>query len=200
MDLRAQRRRQVRKLVGEVALRLFAERGFDAVTVAQIAAEAGVSRRTFFTHFSGKEEAALAGAGDDLVLLRRALQAKEATTSFIEVFRAHAPNLVDWHEEHRDMLERRRRIMADNPALAARAAGARAEAERALITPHIAEELGLPADHEVVALAAGAFAGLGEVLTARVPELAQEQVVALAERALGLFEALLDRARSTLKT
>ena len=77
-------------------------------------------------------------------------------------------------------------------------AGARAEAERELITPHIADELELTRDHEMVALVAGAFAALGEVLKARAPELPPDQVVALAERALELFEVLLEQARQAL--
>lgn len=194
-DLRARRRLQTRREVSEVALRLFAERGFDAVTVAEIATEAGISRRSFFTHFSGKEEAVLAGADDDLELLRRALAAKDPATSFVEVLRAHAPDLAVWRDEHRDVLDRRRRIEVENPVVAAKVAGARAEAERELITPHIADELELATDHEMVALVAGAFAGLGEVLMARAPELSPDQVVALAERALVLFQALLDMAR-----
>ena len=194
-DLRARRRLQTRREVSEVALRLFAERGFDAVTVAEIAAEAGISRRSFFTHFSGKEEAVLAGADDDLESLRRALAAKESTTSFAEVLRAHTRDLVLWHEQHSDVLDRRRRIEVEKPVLAAKVAGARAEAERELITPHIADELELARDHEMVALVAGVFAGLGEVLMARATELPPDQVLALAERALELFEALLEQAR-----
>ena len=43
------------------AVDLFAEQGYDATTVAQIAERAGVTRSTFFRHFSDKRELLVAG-------------------------------------------------------------------------------------------------------------------------------------------
>lgn len=45
----------------EAALELFAERGFEQTTAAQIAAQAGVTERTFFRHFADKREVFFAG-------------------------------------------------------------------------------------------------------------------------------------------
>lgn len=48
----------------EAALSLFVERGYDQVTVAEIAQRAGLTRRSFFNHFADKREIFFAGAAD----------------------------------------------------------------------------------------------------------------------------------------
>ncbi|MCJ1712962.1 TetR/AcrR family transcriptional regulator [Curtobacterium sp. VKM Ac-2922] len=55
-DIRVRVRRALQNEIAVVAIRLFAENGFDAVTVDQIAAQAGLSRRSFFRYFSSKED------------------------------------------------------------------------------------------------------------------------------------------------
>jgi AcrR family transcriptional regulator len=47
----------------EAALELYGERGFEHVTVAQIAERAGLTERTFFRHFTDKREVLFAGSG-----------------------------------------------------------------------------------------------------------------------------------------
>jgi AcrR family transcriptional regulator len=61
------RRATTRDRLRVVALELFRERGFDAVTVNEIAAAAGVSHMTFFRHFATKEAVVLDDPYDDVI-------------------------------------------------------------------------------------------------------------------------------------
>ena len=56
MDRRARKKAQTRALIRETAQALFAERGFEAVTIADIAAAADVAVQTVFNHFPTKED------------------------------------------------------------------------------------------------------------------------------------------------
>ncbi|MFI7672126.1 TetR/AcrR family transcriptional regulator [Actinophytocola sp. NPDC049390] len=53
---RSRKKQQTRGVIGEAAIRLFLTRGFDAVTVADIAREADVAVQTVFNHFPTKED------------------------------------------------------------------------------------------------------------------------------------------------
>ena len=56
VGLRERKRQQTRQALISVAIRLFAEKGYDQTTVAEITAAAGVSTKTFFNYFASKDE------------------------------------------------------------------------------------------------------------------------------------------------
>lgn len=89
-DRRNRKRLATRQKISDIASRLFVERGFDQVTVDQIAEAADVARMTVFNHFSRKEDIFFdldEEAREDLLA---ALQKKDARTSPIEALRLFA--------------------------------------------------------------------------------------------------------------
>jgi AcrR family transcriptional regulator len=65
MGRRDRKKAQTRKALGDAALRLFLERGFDQVTVTEIADAADVSVTTLFKHFPGGKPALVFDQGDE---------------------------------------------------------------------------------------------------------------------------------------
>jgi AcrR family transcriptional regulator len=63
VDLREQRRERNAREIQQAAMSLFAARGYAGVTVEDIAAEAGISERTFFRYFASKDHVLVAEAG-----------------------------------------------------------------------------------------------------------------------------------------
>ncbi|GGT87813.1 TetR/AcrR family transcriptional regulator [Streptomyces coeruleorubidus] len=63
-SIREQTRSVVRSLLARTAIELFATHGYDNTTLDEVAAAAGVSRRTLFNYFSSKEDLALGGLSE----------------------------------------------------------------------------------------------------------------------------------------
>ncbi|MFE9320675.1 TetR/AcrR family transcriptional regulator [Nocardia sp. NPDC052278] len=64
IPIREQTRTVVRSLIAQAAFTLFADKGFDSTTIEEVAAAAGVSRRTLFNYFKNKEDLALSGLSE----------------------------------------------------------------------------------------------------------------------------------------
>ncbi|MGP3929503.1 TetR family transcriptional regulator [Nonomuraea sp. KM88] len=74
--LRERKKRRTREALIAAAVELFRRQGYEATTVAQIAAAADVSTRTFFLHFPTKEDVVLPDAGTRVELAVRTIEGR----------------------------------------------------------------------------------------------------------------------------
>src|SRR4051812_22718 len=116
--LRARKKRAAHEAIATTARRLFAERGYDAVTVAEIAAAADVSEKTVFNYFPTKEDLAFAGREEGIAQFVAALTDREPGTPVLEVFRTMTHTTLDVFVAGEDAdLMTVARILLRSPAL-----------------------------------------------------------------------------------
>src|SRR5215207_5563212 len=73
VELREQRRERTAREIQQAAMSLFAERGYDGVTVDDIAHEAAISERTFFRYFASKDHLLVAEASRRIEIIHESL-------------------------------------------------------------------------------------------------------------------------------
>jgi mycofactocin system transcriptional regulator len=134
-----------RRALELIALRLFTRQGFDATTIEQIAAEAGVSKRTFFRYFSSKAGVLWSEFDHEVETIRAALAEEPAGVPMMDAIRravvaANHYGLPDVPE-----LRARMNLIATVPALQSSSAVHYAAWEEA-ISDFAAARLGQPAD------------------------------------------------------
>jgi AcrR family transcriptional regulator len=115
---------QTRARIREVANRLFIERGYDAVTVAEVARESGVSSVTVFNHFPRKEDLFLDRAADAAELLRCAVTERPEGEDVLHALRSMSLRLFEERHPLSGVDPRSApffRTVAESPALIARA-------------------------------------------------------------------------------
>lgn len=88
-SLRERKKRQTRHDIASVGTQLFAERGFDQVTVVEIAAAANVSPKTVFNYFPTKEDIVLGRRRDLDADLLEAIQERPVGDSVLDAVRRH---------------------------------------------------------------------------------------------------------------
>src|ERR1700677_4395066 len=113
--------KEARERLVRAGLELCLERGFDAVTAAEIAAKAGVTERTFFRHFPDKREVLFDGDVAFSEALTAAVRnAPEALGPWDVLFVAFN-SVKQIFVENRPFTEPRQRVIASSPALQERA-------------------------------------------------------------------------------
>src|SRR3977135_3245790 len=81
--LRERKKLETRQRISDVATLMFAARGFDDVTVAEIAAAANVSKMTVFNYFPRKEDLLFDRTDEAFALLAGAIKERRPGESFV---------------------------------------------------------------------------------------------------------------------
>lgn len=115
--LRERKKERTRHDLAAAALRLFVERGFEAVKVEDIAAAAEVSERTFFRYFASKEDVLWPDQAARRDEFAAALDKVPAGESLLGCLRRGAVFSAEAYEADRDEMLARFRLLIDTPAL-----------------------------------------------------------------------------------
>jgi AcrR family transcriptional regulator len=122
LGLRARKKQQTRQLIFDAAQRLFVERGFEAVSVAEIARAADVSEVTVFNYFSTKEDLFYGGMTAFEESLLQAVRARHRGESVSKAFRRalldSAENLTS--KQRAESIAKASRVVTHSPSLLAR--------------------------------------------------------------------------------
>jgi AcrR family transcriptional regulator len=101
----------------QAALALYGERGFEQTTVAEIAARAGLTERTFFRHFADKREVLFAGSGELRDLIVSTLAGTPDATAPIDAVAAAIQVAGAQLQKRREYARQRRTVIAANAEL-----------------------------------------------------------------------------------
>ncbi|MBA8990871.1 AcrR family transcriptional regulator [Curtobacterium pusillum] len=113
-----------RERLQATALQLFASHGYDQTTVAEIAAAAEVTERTFFRHFADKPEVLFAGQDDFLGIFTGPIESAPADTAPFDLVRlALDASGAFFPDERRPWSRTRQGIIDAHPALGERELG-----------------------------------------------------------------------------
>jgi mycofactocin system transcriptional regulator len=147
-----------RRQLQEIAIELFSKHGYDEVTIEDLAAAAGISRRTFFRYFPSKADALMGDFDQEVERLRTALGDTDPDLPIMEAVRravveAHSDQSVDLAE-----LRLRLQLQWRHPALLANA-NIHFEVWQRAVAEFVAGRVGGSADDLLAQVVAGsAFA------------------------------------------
>jgi mycofactocin system transcriptional regulator len=128
-----------------IALRLFADQGFDNTTIEQIAAGAGVSKRTFFRYFSSKANVLWSEFDSEVGTIRAALAGVPAGVPMMDAIRRAVVMANHYGPQDIPELRMRMNLIGGVPALQSSAAVHYDAWERA-ISDFVASRVGQPAE------------------------------------------------------
>jgi AcrR family transcriptional regulator len=116
--LRERKKQRTREQIIEAAMGLFAERGYHATTIADIAAAADVAPRTFFSYFPSKEAVVFHHVDRDLDNLATALRDRLPGETAFDALRRWIDAMFDEWMDEQDQELLRKRLCREDEGLA----------------------------------------------------------------------------------
>ncbi|MEU0332506.1 helix-turn-helix domain-containing protein [Streptomyces sp. NPDC006193] len=168
--LRERKKRQTRQYISDVATGLFIERGFEAVTVAEIAEAANVSVNTVYNYFPAKEDLFLDRSAGMVDRLARWVRGRDAGESAARAVLRELRGEVEAVSPRVGLTEgmgRFLRVVHEAPALRSRLWSLQQEMQDALVAA-LREETGAADDDPLPHLIAGQICWLHQAVSAAV--------------------------------
>jgi AcrR family transcriptional regulator len=195
LGLRERKKQQTRQTIARVALELFAERGYEHTTLAEIADAADVSKRTIFAYFESKEDILFCDEPRFYEQLKETLEQRPEDATTVDALREFLSSLHSMDEDAR----LRKQIIHSDESLRLSERGRSARVEQ-LIADSVARDLdAAPGDVRPALVAASvtaAFNAARDRLEAESGEpVSHEQAMAILDEVLEFLRGGLEGLR-----
>jgi AcrR family transcriptional regulator len=187
--LRERKKQRTREQIVEAAMRLFAERGYHATTIADIADEAEVAPRTFFSYFPSKEAVVFHDADRQIEGLASALRERMPGETAFDALRRWVGEMFGESPAEGEEALLRKRLCREDEGLSNFEGGLVARMQELLVEA-VAADLGEPPDalrpRLVAAAAVAALTSLGQSIerTGDQPPDSKEDKLAVFDEAM----------------
>jgi AcrR family transcriptional regulator len=190
MGLRERKKLATRTAISAAAFRLLVEQGIDAVTPEAVAAEVGVSPRTFRNYYASREEAIIDVIALQMRAIVDALRARPADEPIWDSMLAVLPPMVAEIMSNRTELWALKCASMENPVMFAQQLAALEQVHR-LMAETIAERMGRDVDRDLepVLMAAAVGGAMRTAGDAWVTGVRDEPLIDLLREALSMLRA-----------
>jgi AcrR family transcriptional regulator len=192
--LRERKKQQTRDTIARAALRLFAERGYDDTTLAEIAEAADVAPRTIFAYFDSKEDILFSEESGYLDELKRMLDERPAGTTTVDALREFVGCMKSPDED--DKL--RKKVIMASPALQMKMRARHVQLEP-MLAESIARDLGTDRDDIRPLLIAASMKAAFESVSDRFFEAESGGEPITHERSMAILDEVLEFLRGGLE-
>jgi AcrR family transcriptional regulator len=201
--LRERKKQRTRQQIIDAAMALFAERGYHATTIADVAEAAEVAPRTFFSYFPSKEAVVFHNVDRDMDSLAEVLRNRLPGENVFDALRRWIDSMFDQWMAEGDEALLRKQLCREDEGLANFEGGIMARIHELLLEA-IADDLGEPQDalrpRLVAAAAMAALTSLDRSFDEKAEQrgpVAKEEALAVLDDAIvflrGGLDALQDR-------